>query len=275
MDYASISSYSSLLDSSCECNGAVRMDYPLEYNQVDVLGSCNGLICMGISSDILGASMLCKDASICIWNPSTREYKKIPVHKRDFSLYSDNRCNRYGFGYDHIIDDYKLVRISENETSSCFEVEVYTLGSSTWSCTRASPYTFPYERRFRGLLFNGALHWLGVAVTQENSPEVIVSFDISSEKVLELPLLPEQTTLYQGNRKARRNLGTLGDCLCLVSNIPRIRTDIWVMRKYGVDASWTKQFTCSQQIIPKYLYSKPIWSLQNGEFLIDVDYGFV
>ncbi|XP_026377686.1 F-box/kelch-repeat protein At3g06240-like [Papaver somniferum] len=264
IDYASISSYSSLLDpSSCECNGVVRMDYPFGYkkdNNIDILGSCNGLICMGISRDRDSATKLYKDNSICIWNPSTREYKKILIPRHDTGYYSANPCRvRYGFGYDGTIDDYKLVRI---------------LGSSTWSCAQKIPYKFPHARRCRGLLFNGTLHWLGFTITQENSPEVIVSYDISNEKALELPL-PEETMLQLGNQNAHKNIGMLSDCLCLVLNFPPVHRYIWVMQEYGADASWTKQYTFIHQMISNFVYSKPIWSLRNGEILIDVDYGFL
>ncbi|XP_026377683.1 F-box/kelch-repeat protein At3g06240-like [Papaver somniferum] len=263
IDYASLSSYSSSMDQKfCECDRAVRMDYPFQYkectkeynrgNHIDILGSCNGLICMGNLTDLDYATNLYKNGSICIWNPSTREYKKIQVPGRHFDLYSKSTFNiRYGFGYDCIINDYKVVRISGSGNPGGLKTEVYQLRSSAWNCTETKSYKFPYERRSRGLLFNGALHWLGVAITQETSTEVIMSFDISNERIVDVPL-PEEAILHLGSTKARKNLRMLSDCLCSVINLSGTRTDIWVMQELGVRESWRKQFTISRKIVDEF-----------------------
>ncbi|XP_026444580.1 putative F-box protein At3g47150 [Papaver somniferum] len=76
VDYKSISS------SSPSELKVVSINYPFEDKEIEgivTLGSCNGLICFGIST---GKGIEAKNY-ICIWNPSTGEYKtiKLPVYE--------------------------------------------------------------------------------------------------------------------------------------------------------------------------------------------------
>ncbi|XP_026439160.1 F-box/kelch-repeat protein At3g06240-like [Papaver somniferum] len=235
-----------------------------------ILGSSNGLICLGIS-DSKNVSNLRR---IYIWNPSTNEYKQISCSTFDDRDY----CFRakYGFGYDNSIDDYKVVRIlgrDSCEYHECLDIQVYTLGSDPWHRVQTVPYSFACEKRFSSLLFNGALHWLAYNVAsqgQGKSWEVIVAFEISKERHLHL-LLPKETIKgwrEVGNDKKR--LGVLGDCICLsISFLVHGRTDIWIMQDYGVQDSWTKQFTITQLQMHKYFSCKPIWTFENGEILLE------
>ncbi|XP_026409925.1 F-box protein CPR1-like [Papaver somniferum] len=146
-------------------NRAIHVGYPFWDKNIKTLvavGSCNGLICLGISS---GRKRIDEKSCICVWNPLTGEYKIIEVPVNDLSYSSESSyCVRYGFGYDNNIDDYKLVRILDNE------FRIYNLGSKSWKTIQCTErYMFPgsnsrlnVKRRLSGVLHNGALHWLGV-----------------------------------------------------------------------------------------------------------------
>ncbi|XP_026378490.1 F-box/kelch-repeat protein At3g06240-like [Papaver somniferum] len=175
------------------CQGAIAMDFPFEYEAslawmkkrrkvettvFEILGSCNGLICLGIST---GMYKFEEDDSICIWNPVTSEYKTISLALCDF--YSV----RYEFGYDSNIDDYKLVRVSDDENTDSFKIEVYTLGSDSWSTIQTPvPYSFPAD------VSNNTTN-------QKSSSEVIVSFHVSSERLVDLSLPEEAMPLKPPN----------------------------------------------------------------------------
>ncbi|XP_026378219.1 F-box/kelch-repeat protein At3g23880-like [Papaver somniferum] len=159
IDYASISS--SLLSSCESCKGAS-------------CESCKGVICR---------------EPILMENPFkhiAESIKNIPIgqiRKRDamFDTIDKNKV-RYGFGYDCRISDYKLVRIEDYDNTGCFNVQVYSLRSDSWRSTQTNfPYIFALQARPSGLLFNGALHWLGTL--KGSSESVIISFDISNERL--------------------------------------------------------------------------------------------
>ncbi|XP_026384137.1 F-box/kelch-repeat protein At3g06240-like [Papaver somniferum] len=103
------------------CKKAIEINYPLKSDcndkDVRIWGSCNGLLCFGIF----------EDGCICLWNPSTREYRKIPPPPltSGFSV-KDASYGSYGFGYDYLNDDYRLVRILFGDDKKS-EVQVYTL----------------------------------------------------------------------------------------------------------------------------------------------------
>ncbi|XP_026377669.1 F-box/kelch-repeat protein At3g06240-like [Papaver somniferum] len=250
---------------ACECKEVVRMYYPFEYDQgggsVHILGSCNGLICLATSNYPFGSDL---GYRICIWNPSTREYKKI-LSDIEFKY-----RYRYGFGYDQNIDDYKVVSILEDiEKPGYFQAQVYAIKSDTWTTIQSIPYLFPFRGiQFPSVLFDGALHWLGVTTTKETNSEVIVSFDISNDRFRDVGI-PEEAMTPPIGVSSGKNLGVVRlvrDCPCLAVRISCMCYVFWVMQDYGVKESWTKQFNIAQETIAKYDFwnSKPIWFLKNG-----------
>ncbi|XP_026416033.1 F-box/kelch-repeat protein At3g06240-like [Papaver somniferum] len=248
VDYASILSASTSLSlTTCECDGAVLMDNPKlkrkygveESRFIQILGSCNGLLCLGAASS----------GALILWNPSTKEYKEIMLPPVNLPWPS------YGFGYDSKFDDYKLVCIVENE------VYVYTLRSNTWRTVNTIACGYLEST---GLHLNGALHWIGAT---NKTIRDIVAFDISSEKFMNLPIPDEILLLPKGSYC---DLTVLGDSLCIVCGVFNDWVDIWVMQDYGVGESWTKLITTSQRST-----IKPYWSLKNGEILIQNPQGFV
>lgn len=131
---------------------------------VNIWGSCNGLICLGIRMSPEMEEEEEEEDIVCIWNPATKEYKKIslPICGDDYNV----RC---GFGYDNSIDDYQLVSVWDYGNAGSFKIEVYPLGSDSWSTIRTPvPYSFPVDIT-HGLLCKGALHWLGTTADQKSS----------------------------------------------------------------------------------------------------------
>ncbi|XP_026441150.1 F-box/kelch-repeat protein At3g06240-like [Papaver somniferum] len=269
IDCASISSSSSSL--SCVCDGAVLIKFPFEpksFPSLDFLGSCNGLICLKISSvDIaeIEKGQIVYTYYYNILNPLTREYKEFRWPGRWYQAI-------YGFGYDTNNDDYKLVIIS---VYSCVNIDVYSVRSDSWSSIQGTVnYSFRYGGKgSRGLFFNGALHWLGSIATQGISSEVIVSFDISNGTMLNMPI-PEVVmppTEYRGGMYA--NVGVWGDCICIAFIWGSVRIDVWVMQEYGVEESWIHIFATTQLPRPSYItpFWKPLWLFDNGEILVDID----
>lgn len=97
------------------------------------------------------------------------------------------------------------------------------------------PYDFTLFEE-RGKFLNGALHWgfYNLGKDLSSFSWTIVSVDLAKETYVEV-LQP----VYDEGKRAL-TLGTLTERLCVLCNYPRVRADVWVMKVYGVEDSWTK-----------------------------------
>ncbi|RZC48999.1 hypothetical protein C5167_017422 [Papaver somniferum] len=170
----------------------------------------------------------------------------------------------YGFGYDCNIKDYKLVRIVDL-ISHGSEVQVYTLGSNAWRSIANIPYNIAYQEP-HGILVNTTLHWSArKSSTQLHS---IISFHIESESFEEVPLL--QAENFDDTHQI--SLCVSGRCLCILTHHHKVRTDVWVMKEYGVRHSWTKLFSITQQTVLDSFYLMPVLFIKNDVVLLDQNY---
>ncbi|OVA01230.1 F-box domain [Macleaya cordata] len=254
LDHDSLSSLSFVT----KCNKGTAIDYPYKTQNyiVEILGSCNGLVCINPDKYV-----------ICIWNPSTKEYKKLPtLEQLEFiPTYLSYRIT-FGFGYNCNIEDYKLVRITAGSNRS--EVMVYSLGSNTWKRIQDIRYNPCYGEQL-GVLVNGALHWIASFwMCSKGSialEVVLVSFDIGNETFKEVPF-PEQLN----DKKFHKTVGELGGCLCLLSHVYEVVfVDVWVMKDYGVKESWTKLFTIVQSSVTRpSACLRLLQTFENGDILL-------
>ncbi|KAK4728901.1 hypothetical protein R3W88_021889 [Solanum pinnatisectum] len=98
---------------------ALEMDFPIEndIHGLYAMGSCNGLVYL--ARYCVGYYLL--------WIPTTRKYKDLPLFR---PRSEKHKCAAYGFGYDELHDDYKIVLISYNHiirSSDDVVVKVYSL----------------------------------------------------------------------------------------------------------------------------------------------------
>ncbi|KAG8388460.1 hypothetical protein BUALT_Bualt02G0128100 [Buddleja alternifolia] len=101
----------------------VSFDYPYEANDwIWLEGSCNGLVCVSLSV-----------STLILWNPATRKLKALPDSGIDLS--SDYYGLTYGFGFDELHDDYKVVeffRFDRHMSEIEIQVKVYSLRTNSW-----------------------------------------------------------------------------------------------------------------------------------------------
>jgi len=245
---------------------AAVIDHPLKSDRIGtaLLGSCNGLLCLSNGEQ--------EGEGTILYNPATRKHRELPFSSiefpdSDFLLL----CERivYGFGYDHVHDDYKVVRIiqffEQNPDLYDSEVKVYSLKTGSWRRIADFPreYYLSYKRA-SGVYVNGYLHWVVARKPESDGTQLIVAFDLGSEECRVVPQ-PKYST-----GEFHLNVGVLQGWLCVMSNYPYFRTDVWVMKEYGVKESWVKLFTVSQRKVGPFDYVRPL-AMKGSEVLLEQD----
>ncbi|XP_057422773.1 F-box/kelch-repeat protein At3g23880-like [Lotus japonicus] len=261
------------------------------------LGSCRGFILL---ATMMGPSA----GDLILWNPSTGSHREIPVTYDDWDSWYDpsTRVRQgipdyvggllfgflYGFGYDQSNDDYLLVLIRLGVCEP--QVIVNTPESFVYSVqfgpltrprievlsvkTNVPSFIYGEEVEYlelgaesvSGLFLNQSLHWL--VISRDTQRHVIIAFDLVERSLYEIPLSPDLAEELSYDTKC--HLRVLGGCLGLCysgEDVEPEMTEIWVMKEYKVQASWTK--SCA---LPGFL---PICLTQGGGVLgLDESGGF-
>ncbi|KAL2524039.1 F-box protein CPR30 [Abeliophyllum distichum] len=234
---------------------------PFYYKSVDdISNSCNGLFLVMSEPPVM-------------WNPFSRKYRILPDNPIEYPtpLLCFSKVI-YGLGYDSRNDDYKVVRVVEfrNKTShmwECSESDIYSLRSNSWKRVEGFPYPLPFLKGNWGVHVKGALHTLVedfFHVCSDRSVR-IMAFSVENENHYEV-MLPSNI----GIRNFKMKLDVLGGCLCLVCT-SKSRANIWVMKEYAVEESWTKLISIDsstidpEDILQPFAYLKPLAYSKNGE----------
>ncbi|PHT32487.1 hypothetical protein CQW23_28824 [Capsicum baccatum] len=119
---------------------ASEIDYPMKEFDIMWFGTANGLICLAYMEKPYDyeygfpkKTWPSSGKNICIWNPSIRKWKKLP---RFSAMRMSCLFCRYGFGYDELHDDYKVVIMFAdtllNEENVMIHVKIYSLMRNCW-----------------------------------------------------------------------------------------------------------------------------------------------
>ncbi|KAF5481009.1 hypothetical protein F2P56_001705 [Juglans regia] len=208
----------------------------------DVLGSSNGLLCLSDSLQNVDA--------LYVYNPFIGNYIDLPK-----STQYPNQQVAFGFGFHPTTKEYKVIKIVYYRRAVTFyrypvasayvrdsEVQIFTLGSSTWRSLGKAGYHYLY-RCSSQVLVNGRPHWVTWPLKHHQRMK-IVSFDLADEQFREVPSTPLKGTTYQ--------LVVLGGCLSAAVYLNSGTLEIWVMREYDVEESWIKKLNIRAHI-PKGL----------------------
>jgi F-box interacting protein len=234
-----------------------------ELSQADffnkIISSCRGFIFLRQSS------------KFHLWNPCTGAHKQVPLSPNELNV--DNFSYLYGFGYDQFRDDYLVVLVSfdttvYHEVNSC--LEFFSLRDNIWREIEGTHFPY-YNNTWNdcsprvGLLFNGFIHWLAakLVVDEENSDNVILAFDLTERKLLEMPYPND----FDCELKDDCALWVFGEYFSLwVSDYFNFRVEIWVMKEYKVHSSWTKALVFPiYDISTRYFY--PICSTKSYDIV--------
>ncbi|KAK1398381.1 hypothetical protein POM88_008244 [Heracleum sosnowskyi] len=136
----------------------------------------------------------------------------------------------YGFGYSDGTNCFKVLRIFSSVMSPGLMTSgsaiVLDVGSDSWRSIGDSPFS-PSNTSIPVFL-NWVLHWV---------------CDV--------------------NNTPRMTLGILEGCLTLCDVLRTGKFDIWVMRKYGVEESWSKDFSVDTTVVDMFLQGRVLeWQNQ-------------
>ncbi|XP_023918000.1 F-box/kelch-repeat protein At3g06240 isoform X2 [Quercus suber] len=221
------------LDRTFDAISEVRIPSDFSSNVDDIVGSCNGLLCLVDYTN-----------NIYLWNPSVRKFKKLP-----HTCLKNLNYATLGFAYHSQNNDYKVVRIAYASWLPALplppsEIEVYTLSSDSWRRVGIDFTTngvfFTKNHLLTTPLVSGALHWM--AVEEIHNCEMIISFDVNSEEFRKLAQPHGSIDDNNINRCLASFKGKLAFITCGHGVQLGFQHSIWVMREYGVVESWNKLF---------------------------------
>ncbi|XP_057453031.1 F-box/kelch-repeat protein At3g06240-like [Lotus japonicus] len=168
----------------------------------------------------------------------------------------------HGFGYDKSTDDYFVVLLKLVRTDKA-EIQCFSLKSESWHDDKpVNGRYMDHGDDFRtGVFLNDSIHWL-VSYT-DTKIHVVIAYDLVQKSLSEIPLSTNLVAKLTGEVYYLR---VLGECLSLCSSGgggTRDSAEIWVMKKYKVQASWTKAFVITSCHIPcRHFY--PVCFVEGG-----------
>ncbi|KAJ8573862.1 hypothetical protein K7X08_010373 [Anisodus acutangulus] len=217
-----------------------------------LLDSCNGLICLTTDS-----------FELMLLNPCTGKFNVFPDLMIQYKVGAGGCYVRYGFGYDAFVGDYKVVKIfsfPQSEGRHVNMVNIYSLKANSWSTIHG--FNSGYINGNVGVFANGALHWDGCHSHISSASSEIVTLDLATERYGKIAL-----PSYEDGG-IRWTLGVSRGSLVSCCNYETNRADMWVMKEYGVEKSWTKLVTISSPVDGS-VYISPLFVGENGdEFLV-------
>ena len=249
-----------------------------------ILGSIsiNGFVCL--SGD---------ERKALLWNPTTEEFIVIPSSHVESLPYRKFEAFIHGFGYDHVRDDYKVIRYVEFDSLSFYDVmfrglleqeaswkdlpmeplwEIYSLRSNSWKKLDVdmsmvmSPETREETVRF---YMDGMCHWWDkIEKDSDDGGTCFVSFDVTNEVCFTTPMPSDIDDTFD-IRLVKRQLVMLNGSIGLISYSGETNTlHVSILGEIGVKESWTKLFIVGS--LPHVNY--PIEAGKNGDiFFIKKD----
>ncbi|KAL4379754.1 hypothetical protein GQ457_02G031860 [Hibiscus cannabinus] len=221
-----------------------------------LLGSCNGLIYLQFwMGDV---------SKFLLWNPSIQKCISFPR-----PIISDDVQINFGFGFDSITNDYKLVIIGLEKGDAWIKPFLFSLNENCWKRVNAIPPDYTFDPGEISVPFvNGAVHWIGYQKRNNvGFTNVILGFDLSAEEFFEISL-PESLIGL-----GPRDLSTMKygeSSIAVLKRDPGNEHELWVMKEYGVVGSWTKVLTLT---LHSEWFPNILGFTKNGEVLVQLDYG--
>ncbi|BBH02038.1 F-box and associated interaction domains-containing protein [Prunus dulcis] len=217
-----------------------------------VVGTCDGLICL--ADDVPSYAY-----NFIIWNPAIKKSVTLPRPGITYQTHGGYDAS-IGFGFDASTNDYKVVRVvtlmdDDDETPTL--AEVYSLATGTWTSLGCVSPACLIDKAASSAFVNGVLHWPVVCQTDVDFYYIILTFDLGKEVFSQIPM----PKIIQLDVNLGLQLSVSDDKKSIALFMrPNNREDfyvdygredsvldIWVMKEYGREESWTKLITLNPQ----------------------------
>ncbi|XP_058782860.1 F-box protein CPR1-like [Vicia villosa] len=173
-----------------------------------------------------------------LWNPTTMEFKIFSAKSDCFSkVWSDH----YQVGYDHVKDDYKMIRLTHCRSRSIHGIssfwEIFSLNNNYW---RKIDDHFPLACICHEAVYlDGVSHWLERTETHIR----LVSFDFCKESFITTSMPSDTDGVFDFNSTREIILTVLNRSIAFILNYEETSTlHISILGELGVKESWTKLF---------------------------------
>ncbi|XP_028793970.1 F-box/kelch-repeat protein At3g06240-like [Neltuma alba] len=197
--------------------------------------------------------------NLILWNPATKEDKLIPVSQCLLPKGIDS--DMFGFGFDPITKDYKIVQVSDWPLEGGEHlVEVYNLSTDSWRVLDV--FVPDFEICFGGCTsyLNGVYYWLVFGLNGITRSSIL-SFDFGKEVFRMMQLPPAIDSLH-----GPIDVFVLDQSLAFaIHSCATRKSKVWVMNEHGVESSWTEKF----EIGPLDEFGSILGSWRDNEILID------
>lgn len=211
----------------------VKLEYPFQnYNEFKIVGSCDGLLCL---SDYYGSYYA------VLWNPSIRRFMKLPESGSSVTKARRLLQFDFGFGFDHVSNDYKVVKIvcakDDHRRYVVHRVELFALSMGSWRSVCIGDLCYElYGFDSLPVFVNGAAHC--VVFNLRKDCVCILAFDIVEEVFREIALPNHQIDVIL---RTDVSITLLGKSLAIIlyeavfTSVKTIGTNhVWVVEEYGV-----------------------------------------
>uniref|UniRef100_A0A1J3JCF8 F-box/kelch-repeat protein n=1 Tax=Noccaea caerulescens TaxID=107243 RepID=A0A1J3JCF8_NOCCA len=223
-------------------------------NWVEIIGSSNGLVCISPGG-----------SAIYLYNPTTEESKRLPETVRPKSREYGEQFQTYGFGFDDLTGDYKVLKLIAADSDDVLNASVYSLKADSWR--RVRDLRYEHNDGFNsGVNLNGAIHWVFTLKEGNQNQRLVLAFDLQTEEFREMPLPDEAEDCP--HRFKNFVVGNLSGRLCVANSCYEVHDDLWVMNEYGGASSWSRI-----RISLSYRSMKPLCSLTKNseEVILELD----
>ncbi|KAI3838803.1 hypothetical protein MKW92_037123, partial [Papaver armeniacum] len=238
--------------SSSTCESSGHVEFPVRsFKGIEFFGCCHGLV------------LLKRVNVLMLWNPLTNECKKLPNPSTRFKDYLMG-FEEYGISYDHQIEDFKVVCLTQDFLDNRCEVQVYTLRSNSWrrlEDIQFRMYNYMRVTDMARLSVNGCLYWK--ASRWNLRTEIILRFDFEKEEFDQIPI-PDVV-----NHDNQACVCVLGGSLWFLNEYG-CSLEFWELKDNGVEKSWIRRITFNKDKFDDMEELTPLWLLENGKILFGV-----
>ncbi|XP_071725172.1 F-box protein At3g07870-like [Rutidosis leptorrhynchoides] len=236
---------------------------PFELKKINIprytVSCCNGVIC--IANTYVDGTIL--------WNPTIQKFFTLPkpnlTHDYNNEVYEYELV--FGFGFDSILNDYKVVRIIIDAEESAYRAEIFSLNNNSWKSipSHSEIVSGGYRIICNNALpsFNGALHWIGEHIDNWEDL-VILCFNVNKEVFHEIKL-PNNLHIHTPELLVFEQYSIISlFCFTLDHADEDFSFEVWAMKEYGNMESWTRMWKCH---LPEFGSGDVFGVRDNGELL--------